>query len=99
MKRNLTIRIPDDMRKALSEVSRGERVPVSEVVRKSIKRYVLVYRFRQLRRMVLPYAAKLAARERKGDLAAFSERANEPLLTFEELLKVLERRGKTRSGS
>jgi hypothetical protein len=43
---------------------------------------------------VLPYAAKRALWEDKEDLAAFRERANEPTMTYEELLKDLKVHGK-----
>jgi len=56
MKRPLTIRITDDLRKALYQISRGERIPVSDLVRESIQRYVSIYQFRQLRNKVLPFA-------------------------------------------
>jgi len=56
MKRPLTIRIPEDLRKALYQISKGERVPVSDLVRESIRKYVSLYRFRRLRNKVLPFA-------------------------------------------
>jgi len=36
MKRNLTIKISDDLREALYQISKDERVTVSEMIRKSI---------------------------------------------------------------
>ena len=56
MKRPMTIRLPEDLRKALDQISREERLPVSDLVRESIRRYAAVYRFRQLRKRVLPFA-------------------------------------------
>lgn len=56
MNRPITIRLPEDLRKALKEMSRAERLPVSDLVRESIRRYAAVYRFRQLRKRVLPFA-------------------------------------------
>lgn len=52
----LTIRIPDQLRKSLEAVSKAEEIPVSDVVRDSIRRYVALRRFRSLRRKVLPFA-------------------------------------------
>ena len=52
----LTIRIPDALRKSLEAVSKAEEIPVSDVVRDSIRRYVALRRFRSLRRKVLPFA-------------------------------------------
>jgi predicted transcriptional regulator len=56
MKRPMTIRFPDDLRKLLDEISKQEHLPVSDLVRESIRRYAAVYRFRQLRNKVLPCA-------------------------------------------
>jgi predicted CopG family antitoxin len=56
MNQTLTIRIPDDMREVLQELSRNENKPVSDIVRESLKRYLAVYRFRKLRNVVLPFA-------------------------------------------
>jgi hypothetical protein len=43
---------------------------------------------------LLNEAAALALAEDQADLAAFRERAHEPVVTFEEVLKDLKRRGK-----
>ena len=56
MNRPMTIRLPDDLRKMLERISRQERLPVSDLVRESIRRYTAVYRFRRLRKRVLPFA-------------------------------------------
>lgn len=56
MNQTITIRIPNDMKKELEELSKIEHKPVSDLVRESIRRYVAVSRFRQLRKMVLPFA-------------------------------------------
>jgi len=56
MKRPMTIRLPEDLRTVLDQISREERLPVSDLVRESIRRYAAVYRFRQLRKRVLPFA-------------------------------------------
>ena len=56
MNRPITIRLPEELRKALKEMSRAERLPMSDLVRESIRRYAAVYRFRQLRKRVLPFA-------------------------------------------
>ena len=52
----LTIRIPDDLRAELQELSSRQSVPVSDLVRKSIRRYVAIERFRALRKRTLPFA-------------------------------------------
>ena len=56
MNQTITIRIPDDMRKSLEELSKSEHKPVSDLVRDSIRRYISIQRFRQLRNMTLPFA-------------------------------------------
>ncbi len=56
MNRPITIRLPDDLRKILENISKKEHVPVSDVVRESIRRYVSIYQFRRLRKKVLPFA-------------------------------------------
>ncbi len=56
MNRPITVRIPDDLRKILESISQAENIPVSDVVRESIRKYVSLYRFRKLRKQVLPFA-------------------------------------------
>jgi predicted transcriptional regulator len=56
MNRPMTIRLPEELRKVLDQISKEERLPVSDLVRESIRRYVSVYRFRQLRKRILPFA-------------------------------------------
>ncbi len=56
MKQTLTVRLPDDLRKELEEVSNAESKPISDLVRESIQRYVSIYTFRKLRNTVLPFA-------------------------------------------
>ncbi len=52
----LTIRIPDELRSQLEEISSRRSVPVSDLVRESIRRYVAIERFRALRKRTLPFA-------------------------------------------
>ncbi len=56
MKQTLAVRIPDDLRKELQEISKAEAKPISDLVRESIQRYVAIYRFRKLRNTILPFA-------------------------------------------
>ena len=56
MNQTLTIRISDELREELQEISKAEGKPVSDLVRDSLKRYIAIYRFRKLRNMVLPFA-------------------------------------------
>ena len=52
----LTIRIPDKLRTDLKKISREQKKPVSDVVRDSVRRYVVIEKFRALRKKVLPFA-------------------------------------------
>ena len=52
----LTIRIPDELRADLEEISSRRNVPVSDLVRESLRRYVAIERFRALRKRTLPFA-------------------------------------------
>jgi predicted transcriptional regulator len=52
----LTIRIPEELRSDLQEISLQRSVPVSDLVRESIRRYVAIERFRSLRKRSLPFA-------------------------------------------
>ena len=56
MKQTMTIRISDELRGKLQEISKAEGKPVSDLVRESLQRYIAIYRFRKLRNMVLPFA-------------------------------------------
>jgi predicted transcriptional regulator len=56
MSQTMTVRIPDDLSKDLKEISKKEGIPISNLVRESLKKYVMLYRFRKLREMVLPFA-------------------------------------------
>lgn len=52
----LTVRLPDELRADLQQISEAENKPVSDIVRESLRRYVAVAKFRSLRRRVLPFA-------------------------------------------
>lgn len=52
----LTIRLPDELKADLQQISVAEAKPASEVVRESLRRYIAVAKFRSLRRRVLPFA-------------------------------------------
>jgi predicted transcriptional regulator len=56
MKKPITVRLPDDLRRELQAMSDIEDVPVSDIVRESIRKYISVHRFRRLRNRVLPFA-------------------------------------------
>jgi len=56
MKETLTIRLSSDIRKALKTLSREEHIPISELVRESLRRFIAVRQFRHLRAKIVPYA-------------------------------------------
>lgn len=56
MKQAITIRIPKELGKELEKVVKYEHVPVSTIVRESLRRYVFLHRFRELRAKSIPYA-------------------------------------------
>ncbi len=52
----LTIRLPEQLRAELDEVSRDENKAVSDIVRESLRRYIAIERFRSVRKKILPFA-------------------------------------------
>ena len=56
MPQTLTIRIPDELRESLKDISKTEHKPVSDIVRESLRSYVTVHKFRAIRKKVLPFA-------------------------------------------
>mgnify|MGYP001563781909 CR=1 FL=1 len=52
----LNIRIPDNLRRQLQAISKKEKIPVSDLVRQSLRQFVAVRHFRQMRRRILPFA-------------------------------------------
>ena len=52
----INVRIPAQLQKKLQEISRQEKKPVSDLVRESLREFIAVRRFRQLRKQVLPFA-------------------------------------------
>jgi len=58
MKKTITFRVPKELSKDLEYIAKEEGIPLSDVVRESISRYVAVRRFRKARERVLPFAEK-----------------------------------------
>ncbi len=56
MNPTLTIRLPKELRAALMQISKVEHIPLSNLVRESIQKYIAIRQFRRLRGMVLPFA-------------------------------------------
>jgi predicted transcriptional regulator len=53
---SITIRLPEDLREDIAEISRQQDRPLSDLVREAIRRYVAVEKFRALRKKTLPFA-------------------------------------------
>ena len=53
---NLTVRIPETLRKEIERLCKRQKRPASEVVRDSLRRYVAAETFQSLRRKTLPFA-------------------------------------------
>ena len=52
----LNVRIPAELERQLRAISRQENIPISDLVRESLQRFVSVKLFRQLRNQILPFA-------------------------------------------
>jgi predicted transcriptional regulator len=52
----LTIRLSEDLRTELDEISREENKAVSDIVRESLRRYIAIEKFRSVRKKILPFA-------------------------------------------
>lgn len=52
----LTVRIPDDLHRQLEKVSRQQHRPASDLVRESLRRYLVTEQIGALRRMTAPLA-------------------------------------------
>jgi len=52
----MTIRLPELLRDDIQRLGREEHQSVSDIVRESLRRYVALQRFRNIRRKVLPFA-------------------------------------------
>lgn len=56
MNRVLNIRLPDNIRAELMELSKEMHMPFSNLVRESLREFLAVRRFRRLRGKILPFA-------------------------------------------
>jgi predicted transcriptional regulator len=52
----MTVRIPDDLKQQLDELSRQLKRPTSELVRESLRRYIVTEQLRAIRRNTVPLA-------------------------------------------
>lgn len=56
MSQSMTIRIPNDLRKQLQKISKMEGKSASDIVRESLRKYLILHEFKRLREMAIPYA-------------------------------------------
>jgi hypothetical protein len=54
--KTLNIRIPNELRLELQAISKSEHVPLSDLVRESLREFVAIRKFRRLRKKILPIA-------------------------------------------
>ena len=52
----LNVRIPDDLRRQLEELSRQQNRPTSDLVRESLRRYIVTEQLKAIRRISVPLA-------------------------------------------
>lgn len=52
----LNLRLPDDLKEQLEELSRQLQRPTSELVRESIRRYIVTEQLKAIRRVTVPLA-------------------------------------------
>lgn len=52
----LNLRIPDDLKEQLEELSRQLQRPTSELVRESLRRYIVTEQLKAIRRATVPLA-------------------------------------------
>ena len=56
MNTSITVRIDDEMKDELEKLSEYEHRAVSDLIRDSLKNYISIQKFRNLRSKVLPFA-------------------------------------------
>ena len=54
----INVRVPAGLHKELKDISRSEHVPISELVRDSLREFLTVRKFRRLSKEVRGYARK-----------------------------------------
>jgi predicted transcriptional regulator len=58
MNKTITVRLDEETSKKLKEIQNTDKRTLSEIVRDSIESYLIVKKFRSLRRKTLSYAEK-----------------------------------------
>ena len=54
----INVRVPAGLQKELQDLSRSEKIPISELVRDSLREFLAVRKFRKLSKEVRGYARK-----------------------------------------
>lgn len=52
----LTLRIPEELKQQLDELCRQQQRPASELVRESLRRYIVAEQLKAIRRVTVPLA-------------------------------------------
>lgn len=58
MRSTITVSIPENVKSELDRVSDAEGISRSDIVRESVRDYLFVRKFRSLRKVMVPEAAK-----------------------------------------
>jgi predicted DNA-binding protein len=58
MKTMLNVRLTPELGRQLEKVSKEEKIPISDIVRESLNRYVAVLRFQELQKKMIKKARK-----------------------------------------
>lgn len=58
MRSTITVSIPENVKSELDRVSDAEGISRSDIVRESVRDYLFVRKFRSLRKIMVPKAAK-----------------------------------------
>lgn len=58
MNKVITVRITEDLKKDIKELKKLDNRSISEIIRDSLRNYLLLKKFKNLRKQVIPYAEK-----------------------------------------
>ena len=54
--KNVSVRLPECLKEDLRKISNAERKPTGELIREFLLRGIAIYKFRKLRKSVMPFA-------------------------------------------
>ena len=55
---NITLRVPEEVKRQLEDICAKEGVDMSTLVRESLQRLIALHRFKQLRQTTLPFSER-----------------------------------------